>query len=173
MAPAWEQLASDYEKSTITLIAQVDCTEEEDLCANFEVQGFPTLLWGDVSDLNDYSGPRDYESFKEFSELHLTTEICNIHNLEACSQEEKNVIAELKKKSTIELDEIMQEFETETEEADALFQAEAERIENMYENVVTAHAETLESLKKEKNYAHVMAILATKHNNVGEQKDEF
>lgn len=160
MGPAWEQLASDYEKSPTTLIAEVDCTEEKDLCSEFDVQGFPTLLWGDVSDMNDYDGYRDYESLTEFAEENLTTEFCSIHNVDACSKAEQDAIAELKKKTSQELHDIVKEFETEAEEADSLYQAEVERIEELYANAVNALSEKSEALKKEKHYTHVMALLA-------------
>jgi Thioredoxin len=160
MAPAWEQLASDYEKSPTTLIAQVDCTDEEDLCSEFDVEGFPTLLYGDVSDMNVYEGDHDYESLKEFAEENLTTEICSIHYEGACSKAEKDAIAELRKKTLQELLEIMKQFETEAEEAESLYQAEVERLEELYRNAVNALSEKFETLKKEKHYAHVLALLA-------------
>jgi protein disulfide-isomerase A6 len=171
MAPAWKQLAEDYEDSTVILIAEVDCTVEEDLCVSHDVEGYPTLLWGDPSELSDYSGQRDYETLKEFIEENLNKEICSFVNPQFCSQEEKDVIAALEKKSAEELDKLVQEYETEAEEADALFQAEVERFEEMYAAASKEFDEKLESLKKEKNYKHVKALLAKK--NLDEQKDEL
>lgn len=49
MAPAWEQLASDWKDHAIGLVAEVDCTDPagQSVCEDFEVQGFPTLVYGD------------------------------------------------------------------------------------------------------------------------------
>ena len=49
MAPAWEQLAQDWQGHDIGLVAEIDCTnpESQPVCEEFEVEGFPTLLYGD------------------------------------------------------------------------------------------------------------------------------
>lgn len=41
-------------------LAQVDCTEERDLCANFEIRGYPTMkiFKGDLKEPSDYTGQR-------------------------------------------------------------------------------------------------------------------
>lgn len=48
MAADWEKLANDYVNHASILIAEVDCTLEEndDLCQENGVQGFPTLKYG-------------------------------------------------------------------------------------------------------------------------------
>lgn len=45
-------------------LAQIDCTEERDLCANFEIRGYPTLkvFKGDASNVSDYPGQRVSDS---------------------------------------------------------------------------------------------------------------
>merc|ERR1719432_647369 len=43
--------------SATQLIADVDCTAAgKPLCDNAGVKGYPTLKWGDPSDLQDYQG---------------------------------------------------------------------------------------------------------------------
>merc|ERR1712151_208996 len=50
------------------LIADVDCTAAgKPLCEANGVQGFPTIKWGDPSNLEDYDGGRDYDSLKKFA----------------------------------------------------------------------------------------------------------
>ncbi|ORY00427.1 hypothetical protein K493DRAFT_103679 [Basidiobolus meristosporus CBS 931.73] len=57
-------LAPEYEKAATTLkeqdikLAKVDCTEETDLCQEFEVTGYPTLKVFREGSPNDYNGPR-------------------------------------------------------------------------------------------------------------------
>jgi hypothetical protein len=54
------------------MVADVDCTAEgEPLCQEFGIQGFPTLKWGDPSDLQDYNGGRSYEDLKQFADMNL------------------------------------------------------------------------------------------------------
>jgi thiol-disulfide isomerase/thioredoxin len=70
--PDWDKLMHEFEGSSTKLIADVDCTAEgEPLCNDMGVQGFPTLKWGDPSDLQDYNGGRSFEDLKEFAEKFL------------------------------------------------------------------------------------------------------
>jgi len=169
MAPAWEQLADDYKDSKVTLIAEVDCTDEEELCETFDVQGFPTLNYGDVNDVQDYQGQRDYDSLKEFVKENLEQPICSIHNMVACAADVKDAIAGLEKKSAEELQKIVEEFEKGAEEADAILQAEIERVEEEYSKAVEAHNEKVDKLKASSHYTHVMALLSKMDDKLEEE----
>jgi len=43
MAPAWQEAADALADNDKVMIANVDCTENRDLCSKFEVRGYPTL----------------------------------------------------------------------------------------------------------------------------------
>ena len=46
---------ADFEGSATQLVADVDCTAGgKDLCDANGVRGYPTIKWGDPSDLQDY-----------------------------------------------------------------------------------------------------------------------
>jgi hypothetical protein len=63
---------SDFVGSSSQLVAEVDCTADgESLCKMFDVQGYPTLKWGDPSDLQDYQGGRSYEDLRQFADENL------------------------------------------------------------------------------------------------------
>lgn len=51
MAADWEQLAEEYKDHEIALVAEIDCTVDDELCEGLGVEGFPTLLYGDAEDL--------------------------------------------------------------------------------------------------------------------------
>lgn len=55
LKPDWDKLIADFEGSATQLVADVDCTAGgKDLCDANGVRGYPTLKWGDPSDLQDY-----------------------------------------------------------------------------------------------------------------------
>merc|ERR1712217_44119 len=73
--------------ATTSLIADVDCTAEgKDLCETHGVTGYPTIKYGDVSDLKDYNGARSFDELKKFAEENLGPS-CGPKNLELCSPE--------------------------------------------------------------------------------------
>ncbi|KAL1408883.1 protein disulfide-isomerase precursor [Vanrija albida] len=57
LAPEYEEAATILKKSGIKL-AKVDCTEEQDLCQDFEVSGYPTLKVFRNGTPTEYNGPR-------------------------------------------------------------------------------------------------------------------
>lgn len=74
----------EFHGSPASLVADVDCTAGgEDLCSKHEVQGYPTIKYGDPSDLKDYEGARDYDSLKKFIEENLGPS-CGPEQLDLC-----------------------------------------------------------------------------------------
>jgi thioredoxin-like negative regulator of GroEL len=45
LAPTWDALAKALEHDTTVTIAKVDCAVHKSICNNFDIKGFPTLLW--------------------------------------------------------------------------------------------------------------------------------
>jgi len=63
MKPAWDKLMTEYSSSKSALVADVDCTAAgKPLCDSNGVRGFPTIKYGDPSNLEDYKGGRDFDS---------------------------------------------------------------------------------------------------------------
>ncbi|KAJ2705191.1 protein disulfide-isomerase precursor, partial [Coemansia spiralis] len=67
-----KSLAPEYEKAATTLkdegisLAKVDCTEEQALCEEMEVPGFPTLKIFRSGTPTDYNGPRKEEGIVSY-----------------------------------------------------------------------------------------------------------
>lgn len=69
LAPAWSELASSLEFDNSVSISKIDCTVDRPICQEFEVKGYPTLLWiEDGKKVEKYSGSRSLEEFKAFIE---------------------------------------------------------------------------------------------------------
>mmetsp|Transcript_60632 Transcript_60632/g.148751 ORF Transcript_60632/g.148751 Transcript_60632/m.148751 type:complete len:145 (-) Transcript_60632:507-941(-) len=101
MAPAWNQLGDEYAGSSSVLIGDADCTDSgEELCSQFEIQGYPTIKYfvdGDMTKGEDYQGGRDFDSLKSFVEENLEVK-CNIQDTVDCTQKEKDYIEKMKSK---------------------------------------------------------------------------
>lgn len=68
LAPAWEALAHSFEHDKSVTIGKVDCTQYQAICTQYEVKGYPTLLWiVDGKKVEKYSGDRSHEDLKKFA----------------------------------------------------------------------------------------------------------
>lgn len=64
LAPVWDELAQKHPG-----VAEVDCTENSELCVSHGVSGYPTLLYFPSTNTDDairYSGGRDLDSLEKF-----------------------------------------------------------------------------------------------------------
>lgn len=67
MAAAWEELAQNSQHDKSVTISSVDCTKHKMACQEFEIKGFPTLLWiVDGKKVEKYQGDRSFDAFKQF-----------------------------------------------------------------------------------------------------------
>lgn len=75
MAPVFEELARSLEHETTVSIAKIDCTEYRPICKDFEVKGYPTLLWlENGKKVDKYSGPRSLDDLKSYVEQRTSGE---------------------------------------------------------------------------------------------------
>lgn len=73
LAPIWNDLGSALEHDETVNIAKIDCTEYRPICKDFDVKGYPTLLWlEDGKKVDKYSGPRTVEDLKAYVENRLS-----------------------------------------------------------------------------------------------------
>merc|ERR1712087_390950 len=65
--PKWELLSRKYPGKV--KVAEVDCTQNRDLCSRYKIQGYPTLiLFKDGKPVQEYQGGRDLKSLSNFIE---------------------------------------------------------------------------------------------------------
>merc|ERR1711981_994795 len=104
MKPAFDKLASEYEASSSVVVADVDCTEQSELCGKMGVQGYPTIKYykDGAKDGADYQSGRDFDSLKKFVEDELEVK-CQVAEPEGCSDKEKAFIEKNKGKSADDL----------------------------------------------------------------------
>jgi len=81
----------EFSDSASALIADVDCTAAgKPLCDANGVKGFPSIKYGDPTDLQDYQGGRDYDSLKKFAEENLKP-MCSPANLDLCDEGDRKL----------------------------------------------------------------------------------
>ncbi|XP_057326193.1 thioredoxin domain-containing protein 5 homolog [Microplitis mediator] len=67
LAPTWDELANSNSHDTLVSIGKVDCTQYRDICEQFDIKGYPTLLWiENGKKVDKYSGARTHEELKEY-----------------------------------------------------------------------------------------------------------
>jgi len=100
MKPAWDQLGDEYASSSSVLIADADCTVEQDLCSKYDVKGYPTIKYfTSETDAkgSDYQGGRDFDSLKKFVAETLEVK-CLLDDDSGCSDKEKEFMGKWKDK---------------------------------------------------------------------------
>ena len=66
MKPDYDRLSAEYGSSENVLIADVNCGEEDALCAASDVRGYPTIKYYVNGEEEDYQMGRTYEDMKQF-----------------------------------------------------------------------------------------------------------
>jgi protein disulfide-isomerase-like protein len=147
MKPDWDKLMDDFKDSETQLIADVDCTAEgKPVCDSNGVKGFPTLKFGDPTDLQDYQGARTYDALKKFIEEDLKPS-CSPANLDLCDDEKKKEIEVLFALDNATLDEKIATEMKKLDEAESNFKAQVEKLQETYQKLMTEKEETEASVK--------------------------
>eukprot|EP00746_Dinoflagellata_sp_MGD_P160382 gnl/MRDRNA2_/MRDRNA2_87108_c0_seq1.p1 gnl/MRDRNA2_/MRDRNA2_87108_c0~~gnl/MRDRNA2_/MRDRNA2_87108_c0_seq1.p1 ORF type:complete len:161 (+),score=57.63 gnl/MRDRNA2_/MRDRNA2_87108_c0_seq1:250-732(+) len=139
---------STYEGDANRLIADVDCTTEgQSLCEKVGVQGYPTIKYGDPTDLQDYEGGRDLEDLKKFAEESLGPS-CGPANLDLCDADKKKQIEDFMAMGADALDAKIKEKKAEGDALEATFKAEVKKLQETYEKLQKDKDEGLKAVKE-------------------------
>jgi len=65
LAPIYEKVATEL-KGKIN-VAKVDCTANQEVCTNYDIQGYPTIKFIQQSKIYTYNGERTVEEFVKFT----------------------------------------------------------------------------------------------------------
>ena len=146
-APDWEKLSGEWEGHDIGFVAEVDCTEEgKPLCDTNGVKGFPTLKYGDPSNLEDYQGGRTYDDLSKFATDNLKP-VCSPSNLGLCDDDKKKQINELMAKSDDELAAEIAEMEKKMEAIEETFKTAVEGLQKTYQKLTETKEADLVAVK--------------------------
>lgn len=147
MKPDWDKLMAEYAGHATALVADVDCTAAgKPLCDSNGVRGFPTIKYGDPSDLQAYEGGRDFDSLSKFAKENLKP-ICSPANIDLCDDEQKASIEKFQAMSSFDLGKLVAEKEKEIADAETHFKEEVGKLQAAYEKLTTDKAKTIEDVK--------------------------
>ena len=100
MKPSWDALGDEYASSSSVVVADVDCTVEQDLCSEYDVKGYPTIKYfTSETDAKgaDYQGGRSPEELKKFVSEELEVK-CLLADTSGCSDKETEFLGKWKEK---------------------------------------------------------------------------
>jgi len=147
MKPDWDKLMDKFAGSATQMVGDVDCTAEgKPLCDSNGVKGFPTIKWGDPSDLQTYEGGRSYDDLETFATENLKP-VCSPKNIDLCDDDKKAEIAKLQAMPDADLDAAIAAEEKKEEEAEAEFKAEVSKLQEKYESLNKEKDEKVAAVK--------------------------
>jgi len=160
LKPDWEKLAEVWSGDENTLIAEVDCNDDaaQFLCYHEEIQGYPTLKYGNPKALLTYFGESlSYDDLAAFAKANLKP-VCGLNNMDLCVEEKKALIESLMAMSKEELEQNIENDRLDKKLFDEMFNKEAERLSREYEELIQAKEDRL----KADSLGLLTAVLANK-----------
>jgi len=146
MKPDWDKLMAQFDGHASTLVADVDCTAGgKAVCDENGVRGFPTIKFGDPSDLQDYKGGRDLASLKKFAEG-LGPQ-CSPANLDLCDDAKKAQVKEFMAMSQADREKAIKEKDAEMAKLESDFKGFVEGLQKTYSDANEKKDKDVEAIK--------------------------
>lgn len=169
MKPDWDKLMDAFADSKTALIGDVDCTAEgKPLCDANGVRGYPTIKFGDPTNLEDYQGGRDYDSLLKFAEENLKP-MCSPSNIDLCDDDKKAEIKKFQDMAAADLEKLITDKEAEMEAAETGFKDAVTKLQAEYQQLSSDKDAKLEEIKN----SGLGLMKAVKAAAGGDKKDEL
>ena len=164
MADDWAKLEEEWKDHDVGLVAEVDCTSDDgqQICEDYQIEGFPTIMYGDPLAAESYDGPRDYESMAAFAKEHISKPFCSVFQMDACDEEQTKLLTELQDKSDEELEAMVQKVTDLVKLEEAVFDEEVSKVQQQYDALVTDFNQKLDDIKSRYNYKYVEQVMTAR-----------
>lgn len=143
LKPVWDELADKVD----VVVGEVDCTVEKDLCAEHQVQGYPTIKYSTGFGWKKYTKERTLEDFEEFVSKSLVDGCLDDEKL--CTEEERKELEEYKQLTTADIHRRLENNQEEAETAEILFNGHVQKLQRKYQTLQEEKEDKLEELQKE------------------------
>jgi hypothetical protein len=176
MKPDWDKLMEEFKDHKSILVGDVDCTADDgkDICSTAGVKGYPTIKHGDVSNLQDYQGGRDFDALQTFAKG--LKPLCSPSNMDLCDEDDKKKIEEVMAMDNADIEAKITEGDKAAADAEKLFNDEVQKLQNAYQKLQTDKEETLAEIAKQ-GVGMYKSVLAHKKKTadaeVPEEKEEL
>lgn len=151
MAGDWDRLSHRWKGHDVGLVAEVDCTNQKSggkkLCEYLGIESFPTLKYGDPSDLWDYEGGRSFQEMHEFAQENLVP-LCSVDHLELCDSDTKKILEGYVKMDKLELKGLIEAEEKKLTNAEAEYKARVNQLTKMYEQAEANRQKAVDAVMK-------------------------
>ena len=135
LKPTWDVLMAEFADSKDKLVADVDCTAEgKPLCDANGVKGFPTLKYGDPSDLQAYEGGRSEADLRKHIEEKLGPQ-CSVKHIDLCDKDKKALIGKFQAMKSDALAMFISDQEAAIKKLEEDFKASVEELQKLYEGL--------------------------------------
>lgn len=159
LAPAWDRLveavAAD-DSSDWLLIAEVDCSKEQEWCAEMGYTAYPTLTYGDGSKggifLKMYTSvKKDFEDLLRFYKKELLHKsFCTPGNLAVCGDaEEQDRVRRYSELSIEDLERFVAKEEARISEAEDECERRNQELQLEYDQILKEHESKKASIKRQ------------------------
>jgi len=146
MKPDWDKLMNKFADHPTTMIVDVDCIDGgKGLCDQNGVQGFPTIKYGDPTDLTDYDGGREYADLEKFA--NDLKPMCSVANIDLCDADKKALIEKYQAMDDAALAELIETQEKEQADASKEFDDEVAKLQEEYERLSKEKDDTVKEVK--------------------------
>lgn len=106
MKPDWDRLAEESHNSVF--IADVNCSDEDNLCNENDISGYPTIKVYKNGEEEKYTGPRTFDHLAAYVDVELAAK-CDLEDIEnTCDEKAQEYITKWKAKDA---DAISKEFQ--------------------------------------------------------------
>jgi len=137
----------EYEGHKSALVGDVDCTAAgKPLCDSNGVRGFPTIKYGDPTNMEDYKGGRDFNALKKFADENLKP-VCSPTNIDLCDATQKAEIEKLQALSADDLAAKITEEEKKLTDAEETFKSSVSELQKTYEKLQKEKEDTIAAVK--------------------------
>ncbi|KAL7538349.1 hypothetical protein ACHAWF_006057 [Thalassiosira exigua] len=116
------------------------------ICEEHDVEAFPTLLWGEPSDLQTYEGKLDCDTLREFAREHLKPQ-CSPANIHLCDEDTKARIERYRSLGREALEFQVEVTEKEIKGVKMMFEKKRRKLEEMMEDLEMEKDEDIAEIK--------------------------